>query len=65
MSPAPDPGKILTPTDLADRWRVTADVVAQMCRDGRLPGAFKAGREWRISTAALHAYELGHTKAVA
>lgn len=57
MTRAIDPGPIFKPADIAARWDVQPELVVEMCRDGRLPGAFKAGREWRVSQLALFAYE--------
>lgn len=48
---------IWTPAEIAARWQVTESAVVGMCRTGRLPGAFKAGRQWRISLDALLAFE--------
>ena len=53
---------IWTPERLAQRWEVTAEVVADMCRRGELE-AFKAGRQWRITTAAIHRHERGQVAA--
>ena len=50
-------GEIWTPAELAERWQVSVDTVVEMCRDGRIRGAFKAGREWRLSSVALAAHE--------
>ena len=53
---------ILTVEDVAARWKVTPAVVADMCRRGELV-AFKAGRQWRITTAAVHQHEHGEVAA--
>lgn len=52
------------PVEVAARWSRPGDVITpalveRMCREGRIPGAFKAGRKWRISEQALIAYEAG------
>lgn len=53
----PVTGVIWTAEDLAVRWQATVGTVEKMCRDGRLRGAFKVGRQWRLSEEALLAYE--------
>ena len=53
---------IWTPEQVAARWKVTPAVVADMCRRGDLV-AFKAGRQWRITTAAVHQHEQGEVAA--
>lgn len=55
----PETGRIWTPAQLADRWLTTVDTVEKMCREGRIRGAFKAGRQWRLSEEALVAHERG------
>lgn len=51
-------GEIYTPAELAVRWKTTASTVEKMFREGRVRGAFKAGRQWRLSEVALVAHEL-------
>ena len=53
---------ILTPEQVAARWKVTPAVVADMCRRGELK-AFKAGRQWRLHIDAVTAYERGEVAA--
>ncbi len=48
---------VWTPEQIAERWSCSPKAVVEMCRDGRLRGAFKAGRVWRVSNAALMAHE--------
>lgn len=52
-------GKIWTPEELAVRWATTVDNVSRMCHAGRIPGAFKVGRQWRLAEESLVAYERG------
>lgn len=59
VRPMPITGKIWTPEELADRWATNTDNVDRMCRQGRIAGAFKVGRQWRLSEEALVAYERG------
>lgn len=46
-----------TEEELAERWRTSVDMVQRMCRDGRLRGAYKVGREWRVTGEAVIAHE--------
>jgi hypothetical protein len=55
--PVPVTGRIWTSEDVAERWGITNESVCAMFRDGRVPGAFKAARWWRISEEALVRYE--------
>jgi excisionase family DNA binding protein len=48
--------EILTLDQAAALLKVTAKTVRAMCRRGELPGARKAGREWRITMAAIDAF---------
>lgn len=50
-----DDGDLLTPAAAAIVLKVTARHVQAMCRDGRLPGAFKlpGGKLWRIPRKVL------------
>jgi len=51
-----EPHVILTPVQVAERLAVPVGTVVMMCASGRLPGAKKFGRRWRIPEAALRAY---------
>ena len=44
---------VLTVPEVADVLRVDHTTVRRMCDRGSLPGAFRAGRQWRIPRAAL------------
>lgn len=55
----PETGRVWLPEDLAARWHCLPSTVELMCRQGRIPGAFKVGRQWRLSEEALVAYERG------
>lgn len=51
----------MTPREAAERWGCTAGFVRKLCRSGELP-AMRLGLEaWRISLAAVEAYERRHT----
>ncbi len=43
----------LTPEELADLMRVHRQTIYRELRAGRLPGAIKIGRQWRISREAM------------
>lgn len=63
------PPKAVTPPELARRWRVNADKILGLIRDGELRAfniASKAsGRpRWRISEAAIEAFELRRSAVV-
>lgn len=57
--PVPVTGRIWTPDLIGARWGALPATVEKMCREGRIPGAFKAGRQWRLTEEALVAYERG------
>lgn len=44
---------LLTPEDAAEILRVPVRTVVQLCAQGRIPGAAKVGRRWRIPRAGL------------
>jgi len=44
---------LLTPDDAAAILRVPVRTVVQLCAQGRIPGAAKVGRRWRIPEAGL------------
>lgn len=37
----------------ATRWELTPAYVRQFCKDGRIPGAVKVGRDWWIPSDAV------------
>lgn len=48
--------QFLEPSELAQLWRMTTFSVQRMCREGRLRGAFKVGRNrWLIPREAVEA----------
>ncbi len=49
-------GVYYTPQELADLWKCNISTVYAMLRQGKLSG-FKLGRDWRITEAAVLAYE--------
>lgn len=49
----PDPDVILTPDEAAALLDIPRKTVTAMCAEGRLEGAFKAGRQWRILGSAV------------
>ncbi|HIT68059.1 MAG TPA: AAA family ATPase [Candidatus Merdisoma merdipullorum] len=44
--------EMLTVKEAAKQWKITERRVAALCRDGRIPGACKQGRSWRIPSCA-------------
>ncbi|WP_370315958.1 helix-turn-helix domain-containing protein [Roseivivax marinus] len=48
--------KPYTPDSLAERWRVSAETVRQLCRRGVL-AHFRVGRMYRIPADAVDEYE--------
>ena len=50
----------LTARQLAERWNCGASYVRKLCRSGVLP-AMRLGSDWRISEAAVTAYEQART----
>lgn len=38
----------ITVNEVAEKWDVNARTVQVMCRDGRIEGAVKFGRDWAI-----------------
>lgn len=57
--PVPETGRIWTPEMIGARWGCLPAMVEKMCREGRITGAFKAGRQWRLTEEALVAHERG------
>lgn len=55
----------MTPADLAKHWRLSDETIRAMCRDGKIPGAFPVGTQWRIPKSAVLAYEKSMADAVA
>lgn len=49
----------LTPRQVAERWSCSDRKVQRLAQTGELP-AMRLGSEWRISLAALEAYEVLH-----
>lgn len=49
----PEPDAILTPEEVAQVLSLPKKTVIALCADGRLAGAFKAGRRWRIPGRAV------------
>ena len=49
--------KYLTAEQVAETLQTSLWVVAKLCREGALPGAFKVGgKSWRISEESLALY---------
>lgn len=42
---------------VASFWGVTTTFVSTAAKDGRIPGAFKAGSEWRFNPAIIRAMQ--------
>lgn len=51
------PDKLLTTAQVAERLGITKSSVADLCRKGLLPGAFKHGRAWRIPESSLENWQ--------
>ena len=49
----PEADEILTPDEVAVHLVLPKKTVIALCADGRLRGAFKAGRRWRIPGSAV------------
>ena len=49
---------ILTPEELAERWRVSPDTIYRSLQSGKLKG-FQVGRQWRITLEAVEKHEKG------
>lgn len=49
----PEPDEVLTPDEVAAHLDIPRKTVVALCADGRLAGAFKAGRQWRIPGRAV------------
>lgn len=51
----------LTPRELAERWSCSARHVRRLCGSGALPAMRLGIESWRISLAAVEAYEAART----
>jgi excisionase family DNA binding protein len=49
----PEPDEVLTPDEVAAHLDIPRKTVVALCADGRLVGAFKPGRRWRIPGRAV------------
>lgn len=38
--------------DVAEKWNITDRAVSGLCKDGKIPGAIKVGRDWQIPVDA-------------
>jgi excisionase family DNA binding protein len=47
---------VLTPDEVADRWRIHPETLRDLIRRGNVP-AFTIGRQLRIAAATVHAFE--------
>jgi excisionase family DNA binding protein len=45
---AEDPGRLLSAEEKAEQLGLHPDTLVRMARNGRIPGAIKAGRAWRF-----------------
>lgn len=43
--------------ELSARWRANPKTVWRLVAQGKLPGAFRVGRQWRVPLADVEAYE--------
>ncbi|WP_169732881.1 helix-turn-helix domain-containing protein [Haloechinothrix halophila] len=43
----------MTTQEVAQQWGVTDRVVRRMCASGRIPGAFRLGRDWFIPRTSI------------
>ena len=60
------PAADLTVDQVADVMGRTSACIRGWCRDGKLPGAYRAGegsREWRVPPRALDEYRVGQRRA--
>lgn len=44
---------MISAKEAAGKWKLTSTRVAQMCRDGEIPGAIKGKKEWLIPINAV------------
>jgi excisionase family DNA binding protein len=47
----------MTADQVATFWAVSPETVRLLCREGKLPGAFLVGSQWRIPKAGVLDYE--------
>lgn len=47
--------EVLTPAEFAARYRVPERTVRDLCKSGRLPGAYRVGLRWRIDLSEFRA----------
>lgn len=52
-------GRVFTAEQVAARWAIETETFNALCRAGRVPGAFKVARWWRLREDALLAIESG------
>ena len=45
---------VLTAGEAAKKWGLTNAAISQACRDGRLRGARKTGRDWLVLVSEMH-----------
>lgn len=53
MAAALTPERYATPAEVAKILRLPITTLHRLCREGRLPGAFKVGHKWRIDLEVL------------
>lgn len=61
-----DPAQYVTPTEVAEAWKVSAEAVRRLCREGRIDGAVqfadrpgpRARLRWWIPRSHLTRYPL-------
>lgn len=53
----------MTPRQVAEQWECSPEHVQRLCKRGELAAMKLARRGWRISPAAVEAYEAAHTSA--
>jgi excisionase family DNA binding protein len=53
----------LTTQEVADQLRIDPETVYRLCRAGKMPGALKLGRSWRIHAETLLASLWGSSHA--
>lgn len=50
--PDPNSDRLFTVAEYAEKWRYSAWTIREYCKGERIPGAEKAGAEWRIPADA-------------
>jgi len=53
----------LTSQEIADELRISDDSVNRWCRQGKFPGAVKAGKAWRIPRGDFEGWKKSQQKA--